>query len=291
MGALGDDFVQPYEDYKLLAHGLSATAVHVKDAKAEAATARTEAAALAAELGQWRGAACTTAAMDGLRRELREVKADKEILEDTVLATATTINGLIGQVGQSAGQRANDVDARLEAHAAAVNGQLDSIRQEMKGGGITVGGVIFSGQEAAMDWARIHLPPNTYQCIGGMNCVMCLILEAVVHQEDVGPGARVSPAPPQGWTSRSVCLSHADTGGSTSGRWVLAVWYPPGHPLVEPLTWEPRGGTPLMCCVNDRVAARPFLGTRWSGVAGKCVKREEGVVMDFGLFPASDLTA
>jgi hypothetical protein len=58
-----------------------------------------------------------------------------------------------------------DVDARLTAHAKAVNGRLDSIRQEMKGGGITVGGVTFSGQVAAMDWAQIHLPPNTYQCI------------------------------------------------------------------------------------------------------------------------------
>ena len=55
----------------------------------------------------------------------------------------------------------------------------------MKGGGITVGGVRFSGREAAMDWARIHLPPNTYQCIGGMIYAMCLISEAVVHQEDM----------------------------------------------------------------------------------------------------------
>jgi hypothetical protein len=49
-----------------------------------------------------------------------------------------------------------------------VNGRLDLICQEMKGGGITVGSVTFSRQEAAMDWARIHLLPNTYQCIGGM---------------------------------------------------------------------------------------------------------------------------
>jgi hypothetical protein len=69
----------------------------------------------------------------------------------------------------------------------------------------------------------------------------------------VGPGARVSPAPPQGWTSQMVCLSHADTGGSTSGRWVLALWYPPGYPWVEPLTWEPRGGTPLLCCGHASV--------------------------------------
>ena len=55
----------------------------------------------------------------------------------------------------------------------------------MKGGGITVGGVAFSGREAAMDLARIHLPPNTYQCIGGMVYALCLISKAVVHQEDM----------------------------------------------------------------------------------------------------------
>ena len=36
-----------------------------------------------------------------------------------------------------------------------------------------------------MDWAHIHLPPNTYQCIGGMVYALCLISEAVVHQEDM----------------------------------------------------------------------------------------------------------
>ncbi len=36
-----------------------------------------------------------------------------------------------------------------------------------------------------MDWARIHLPPNTYQCIAGMIFAMCLISEVVVHQEDM----------------------------------------------------------------------------------------------------------
>jgi hypothetical protein len=114
-----------------------------------------------------------------------------------------------------------------------------------------------------------------------------------------GPGARVSLAPPQGWTSRSVCLSHADTGGSTSGRWVLAVWYPPGYPWVEPLTWEPRGGTPLLCCVNDRVGGgemcrtggRPFHGF-WAvpglgphGLGATGVLREPfrlGVTLSFG---------
>ena len=113
------------------------------------------------------------------------MKADRKILEDTVLAIVTAVNSLIDQVGQSVGQPSEDVDARLAAHAAAVNSRLNSIHQEMKGGGIKVGGVVFLGQEAAMDWARIHLPPNTYQCVGGLNYAMCLISEAVVHQEDM----------------------------------------------------------------------------------------------------------
>jgi hypothetical protein len=36
-----------------------------------------------------------------------------------------------------------------------------------------------------MDWAQIHLPPNIYQCIGGMIYAMCLISKAMVHQEDM----------------------------------------------------------------------------------------------------------
>ncbi len=105
---------------------------------------------------------------------------------------------------------------------------------------------------------------------------------------DENAAARVPPAPPRGWTSRSVCLSHAATGGSTSGRWCFGVWYPPGYPWVEPLAWEPRNGTPLLCCVNDRVLARPYLGPRGSGLAGDSIARLDGLVLDFGLFPALD---
>jgi hypothetical protein len=65
----------------------------------------------------------------------------------------------LGPVG---GITQTSLDQRFKLQDEAVNGRLDSIRQEMKGGSITVGGVRFSGREAAMDWAQIHLPPNTY---------------------------------------------------------------------------------------------------------------------------------
>ena len=112
VGALGDGYIRLYEDYNMLAQGLSATVVHVNDAKAEAVAAMSEAGALAVELGQLRGAGTgSTAALEGLRRELREAKADRESLEDTVLAIATAVNGLISQVGQTAGQPLVDIDA------------------------------------------------------------------------------------------------------------------------------------------------------------------------------------
>ena len=56
-------------------------------------------------------------------------------------------------------------------------------------------------------------------------------------------------------------------------------------------TWEPCGGTPLLCCVNEREYARPFLGPRGSGAAGASVVRTGGLVLDFGLFLASDPSA
>jgi hypothetical protein len=69
------------------------------------------------------------------------------------------------------------------------------------------------------------------------------------------------------------------------------VWYPPGRTWCKPLPWEPRGGTPLLCVVNDRARAVPFSGPRLMGVAGEWVVQVAGLVMDFGLFPASDPSA
>ena len=86
----------------------------------------------------------------------------------------------------------------------------------------------------------------------------CLGVDGCISSSSVAQG--VVPPPPLGWTACSVRLAHSDMGGSTSRRWSFVVWYPPGLPWVEPLTWEPRGGTPLLCCVNNREYARLFSG-------------------------------
>ncbi len=126
-------------------------------------------------------------AISSLRGELAVAKLERDVLESTVLTLSAAVTTLMDHagLGPAGGITQTSLDQRFKLHDEAVNGRLDTICQEMKGGSITVGGVRFSGREAALDWAQIHLPPNTYQCIGGMVYAMCLISEAVVHQEDM----------------------------------------------------------------------------------------------------------
>ena len=100
-----------------------------------------------------------------LQQDLLAVKTDHATLEEMVLTLTNAVTALIGETtGQPlAGLSMGDVDKHLKSYAKSVDGRLDSICQELKGGNIKVGGVTFSGREAAMDWARIPLPPNTYQ--------------------------------------------------------------------------------------------------------------------------------
>jgi hypothetical protein len=118
-------------------------------------------------------------AIEGLQRELWDVDAEHRTHEGTILALSTAMTGLMEEASSSAplGILHNDMDAHFKVHAKAVNSCLNLICQEMNGGSITVEGIMFFGQEATMDWAWIHLPPNTYQCIVGMVYAMCLILE------------------------------------------------------------------------------------------------------------------
>ena len=95
--------------------------------------------------------------MDSLHREVQGLKADRADLESTVLALTNAVTGLMkgATSRQLISPETSYIDARLTAYDAAINGRLDSLRQEMKGGGITIGGVAFAGRVAAMDCARI----------------------------------------------------------------------------------------------------------------------------------------
>ena len=45
-----------------------------------------------------------------------------------------------------------------------------------------------------------------------------------------------SPVAPDGWGTRSRTHDHWMLGGSTTSRWTLVAWYPPGRVLCEPVT-------------------------------------------------------
>ena len=136
------------------------------------------------------------------------------------------------------------------------------------------------GPDSVEYWG-LWMTPHLFYCLGSDN-------------SDAGGGSTHHPsgstaiAPPPGWAARSVRLAHHETGGATSERWTFTVWYPPHAQFVEPIAWSPRGGTPLLCCVNDRVRAAPYHSQRRCSIAGEQVVREGGLVLDFGLFPASE---
>ncbi len=77
-----------------------------------------------------------------LQQDLHEVKADRLALKDTVLTLVNAVTGLMGETAgrPQAGSLLVDVDKRFKSCAESVNGRLDSIHQEMKGGGVNVGG-------------------------------------------------------------------------------------------------------------------------------------------------------
>jgi hypothetical protein len=178
VGELGGVVNALQQEVSGMAQGVSAASAQAVDARDEARLAQGAVTALGGEASR---------AFSHLCVELADVKSEQEVLESTMLTLSAAVTSLMEQValGPSGGVTQLFLDKQFRLHDEAVNSRLDTIRQEMKGGGITVGGVRFSGREAAMDWARINLSPNTYQCIGGMIYAMCLISEAVVHQEDM----------------------------------------------------------------------------------------------------------
>ena len=193
VGALGEDVERLGHEVSSLAKNLELTARELVGVRAEGRDTRAVAETLHHEAQEHRRATPTSHSVEAIRRELQLAKAERGELEATVLTLTSAVTGLMQSVAAGVGPGSSShggvdlpaLELRLKAQEEAVNGRLDSIRQEMKGGGVKIGGVNFTGKEAAMGWARLHLPPGSYQCIGGMVYAMCLISEAVVHQEDM----------------------------------------------------------------------------------------------------------
>ena len=63
---------------------------------------------------------------------------------------------------------------------------MASIRQELKGGGITLGGVKFDGKDACIAFAREHLTGDlTYHCIPSLMYALCMPSKEVVYKSNM----------------------------------------------------------------------------------------------------------
>ncbi len=100
-------------------------------------------------------------------------------------------------------------------------------------------------------------------------------------------------------------LAHCEVGGGASGQWQFVGWFPPNLLAPNPVPVEPLPWFPIRLSVMDRVAATPvramlsqvdslpvaavvqllveLIGVRRGPLVG--------VVHQWGLFPASDLSA
>jgi hypothetical protein len=154
VGELGSTVNALQQDVIGVAQGVSTASAQAVDAWDEACQVQAAITALSGDASQ---------VISNLRGELAAAKSEREALESTVLTLSAAVTALMDHagLGPAGGITQTSLDQRFKLHDEAVNRRLDTIRQEMKGGSITVGGVIFSGREAAMDWAQIHLPPNT----------------------------------------------------------------------------------------------------------------------------------
>jgi hypothetical protein len=64
-----------------------------------------------------------------------------------------------------------------------------SIRQELKGGGIELGGFAFDGEDACIAFAREHLTTDpTYHCTLSLMFTLCMPLDEVIYKSDMQGG-------------------------------------------------------------------------------------------------------
>jgi hypothetical protein len=128
-----------------------------------------------------------------LEHELREVSARTRVLESTLDRASKLVEDLSAYVvnlaGSGLGVAASGVGVPAEEYLAFKASQeqaMASIRQEIKGGGITLGGIEFDGKDACIAFAREHLTGDlTYHCIPSLMYALCMTSEEVVYKNDM----------------------------------------------------------------------------------------------------------
>jgi hypothetical protein len=134
VGELGSTVTALQQEVIGVAQGVITASAQAVDARDEARLVQAAVTALSGDASR---------AIANLRGEKAAAKTERVALESTVLTLSSAVTALMDHagLGPAGGITESALEQRLKLHDEAVNGCLDSIRQEMKGGGITVGGV------------------------------------------------------------------------------------------------------------------------------------------------------
>ena len=138
MMSLGEEHASLHQGVAGLAHNLQTTDQQADSSRAEVNQVLASLRGEVTRLTQSRG---NVLGWDALRREVKGLKTERADLESAVLTLSNAVTGLLDAAvarGPSSGLDQAYLESRFKAYDAAVTGCLDYIRQEMKGGGITV---------------------------------------------------------------------------------------------------------------------------------------------------------
>ena len=76
------------------------------------------------------------------------------------------------------------------------------LKQEIGGGGYTIGSLLFTTLDESVSYCHLHFPPANYNCIVGLMGLMGSVSDSVVNQTEVDDrillGARTNRSPRQG---------------------------------------------------------------------------------------------
>ncbi len=136
--------------------------------------------------------------VSALEHKLREMSARTRVLEVTLDRASKLVEDLsvyvVNLAGSGPGVAASRIGVPTEEYLtfkASQEQAMASIRQELKGGGIMLGGVEFDGKDACIAFAREHLTGDfTYHCIPSLMYALCMTSEEVVYKSDIVPCSR-----------------------------------------------------------------------------------------------------
>ncbi len=129
--------------------------------------------------------------MVNLECELQEMASRTKVLEDTHEKVSKFVVDLSKYVSKIVGPGASTPVGGIppeeyRTFKASQEHAIASICQELKGGGISLGGFAFDGKDACIAFAREHLSAeHTYHCIPSLMFALCMPSNKVVYKSNM----------------------------------------------------------------------------------------------------------